>query len=159
MFSDRIWSQMQFTIKWSLVSLVFSKMPGSEWLHSRSFFFSHEDHDFLICFDARIYCRLDRRMCSSTSAAEMPTSGDLKSGDCLFFTTPPPGISTTGPPKNWPSPQWEWLRTLYDVLHDVHTIKIRNHHFDARNNLCPWQNTYKNAPETVLRIRKLNVLS
>ena len=21
---------------------------------------------------------------------EMPTSGDLKSGDCLFFTTPPP---------------------------------------------------------------------
>ena len=54
MFSDRIWSQMQFTIKWSLVSLVFSEMPGSEWLHVRSFFFGHEDHDFLICFDARI---------------------------------------------------------------------------------------------------------
>ena len=33
MFSDRIWSQMQFTIKWSLVSLVFS---GPEWLHVRS---------------------------------------------------------------------------------------------------------------------------
>ena len=97
MFSDRIWSQMQFTIKWSLVSLVFSKMPGSEWLHARSFFFGHEDHDFLICFDARIYCQLDCRMCSSTSAAEMPTSGDLKSGDCLFFTIPP-GISTTLPP-------------------------------------------------------------
>ena len=32
---------------------------------------------------------------------EMPTSGDLKSGDCLFFTTPPPpGISTTPPKKN-----------------------------------------------------------
>ena len=32
--------------------------------------------------------------------ADMPTSGDLKSGDCLFFTTPaPPGISMTPPPK------------------------------------------------------------
>ena len=30
-------------------------------------------------------------------SAEMPTSGDLKSGDCPFFTTPP-GISTTPPP-------------------------------------------------------------
>ena len=29
-------------------------MPGSEWLHVRSFFFGHEDHDFVICFDARI---------------------------------------------------------------------------------------------------------
>ena len=28
---------------------------------------------------------------------EMPTSGDLKSGDCLFFT-PPPGILTNPPP-------------------------------------------------------------
>ena len=90
----------------------------------------------------------------------MPTSGDLKSGDCLFFTIPP-GISTTPPPplKNWPSPSWEWLRTLYDVLHDVHTIKIRNHRFDARNNLCQWLNTCKNAPETVLRIKKIHVLS
>ena len=31
--------------------------------------------------------------------SEMPTSGDLKLGDCLFFTTPPPGISTTPPPE------------------------------------------------------------
>ena len=30
--------------------------------------------------------------------SEMPTSGDLKLGDCLFFTTPP-GISTTSPPE------------------------------------------------------------
>ena len=29
--------------------------------------------------------------------AEMPTSGDLKSGDCLFFYSPS-GISTTPPP-------------------------------------------------------------
>ena len=84
--------------------------------------------------------------------SEMPTSGDLKLGDCLFFTTPPP-------PKYWPSPQWEWLRTLYGILHDLHTIKIRNHRFDARNNLCQWLNTCKNAPETVLRIRKIQVLS
>ena len=28
----------------------------------------------------------------------MPTSGDLKPGDCLFFTTPPP------PRKNDPAP-------------------------------------------------------
>ena len=54
MFSDRIWSQMQFTIKWSLVSLVFSEIPGPEWLHVRSFFFGHGDHDFLVCFDTRI---------------------------------------------------------------------------------------------------------
>ena len=33
---------------------------------------------------------------------EMPTSGDLKSGDC-FFLTPPPGISMT-PPKIDPAP-------------------------------------------------------
>ena len=54
MFSDRIWSQMQFTIKWSLVSLVFSEMPGPEWLHVRSLFFGHGDHNFLVCFDPRI---------------------------------------------------------------------------------------------------------
>ena len=85
---------------------------------------------------------------SADPMTEMPTSGDLKSGDCLFLVTP--GISTT-PPKNWPSPQWEWLRTLYDVLHDVHTIKIRMLEIIFVND--------KNAPETVLRIRKLQVLS
>ena len=78
----------------------------------------------------------------------MPTSGDLKSGDCLFFLYPPP-------PKNWPTPQWEWLRSLYEV----HTIKIRNHRFDTRINLCPWLNTCKNAPETVLRITNIQVLA
>ena len=29
--------------------------------------------------------------------SEMPTSGDLKSGDCLFFTTPPPEKLTQPP--------------------------------------------------------------
>ena len=75
------------------------------------------------------------------AAPEMPTSEDLKSGDCLFLHYPPPPQKK----KNWPSPQWEWLRTLYGVLHDVRTIKIRNHRFDARNNLCQWLNTCKNA--------------
>ena len=35
----------------------------------------------------------------------------------------------------FPNPQWEWLRTLCKVLHRVHSIKIRNPGFDARNNL------------------------
>ena len=76
---------------------------------------------------------------------EMPTSGDLKSGDCHFFT-PPRNFN-----KNWPSPQWEWLRTLYDVLHDVHIIKIWMLEIIFVND--------KNAPETVLQIRKIQVLS
>ena len=72
---------------------------------------------------------------------EMPTSGDLKSGDFLL------------PSRNFndPSPQWEWLKTLYDVLHDVHTIKIRMLEIIFVND--------KIAPETVLRIRKIQVLS
>ena len=52
---------------------------------------------------------------SSVPQAETPTSRDLKSGDSLFFTNPPPGISTDPPPPsmtNWPSPQWEWLKTI-----------------------------------------------
>ena len=51
------------------------------------------------------------------------------------------------------------LWTLYEVLHEVHTIKIRDHPFDARNNLCQRLNTRKNASEAVLRIRKIQVLS
>ena len=30
--------------------------------------------------------------------AEMPTTGDLKPGECLFFTTPPPPEKLTQPP-------------------------------------------------------------
>ena len=52
--------------------------------------------------------------------SEMPTSRDLKSGDSLFFTSPLP----------------QKCRTLYQVLHEVDTIQIRDHRFDARNNLC-----------------------
>ena len=71
-------------------------------------------------------------------SAEMPTSGDLKS-ETVFFSLPPPphlGISTTPHPRKIdPAPNGNDLGH-YDVLHDVHTIKIRNHRFDARNNLC-----------------------
>ena len=61
---------------------------------------------------------------------------------------PPPGFQCPQPPTDWPSPQWEWLRTLFEVLHELHTIKICNHRFDARNDLCQWINMCKNAPET-----------
>ena len=65
------------------------------------------------------------------NVTEMPTSGDLKSGDCLFFHYPPP------PRKIDPAPNGnDSLHYMTSFLHDVHTIKIRNHHFDARNNLC-----------------------
>ena len=46
-----------------------------------------------------------------------------------FKLTPPP------PPPRTPSPQWEWLRAICEALHEVHTMVIRNHRFDARNNI------------------------
>ena len=54
----------------------------------------------------------------------MPTSGDLKSGDSLFFTTPPQKFNKPPPPPH-PRQRWELIRTLHEVLHKVHTIKIR----------------------------------
>ena len=54
----------------------------------------------------------------------MPTTGDLKSGDSLYFTTPP-GNSINHRPPPHPRQRWELIRTLYEVLHKVHTIKIR----------------------------------
>ena len=77
----------------------------------------------------------------------MPTSGDLKSGDCLFFTTPPPRISTTLPPTPQKiDPAGNDLGHYNDVLHDVHTIKIQNHRFDARNNLCQMTKYVQKCP-------------
>ena len=85
---------------------------------------------------------------------KMPTSGDLKSGDFLFFTTPHPRMSTHPPspfPNQLPQPDWEWLRTLYEVLHELHTIKIHNHCFNAKKSLLKTRlNMCKNAPENVL---------
>ena len=63
----------------------------------------------------------------------MPTSGDLKSGDC------PPTPQKIDPAGND-------LRHYNDVLHDVHTIKIQNHRFDARNNLCQMTKYVQKCP-------------
>ena len=63
----------------------------------------------------------------------MPTSGDLKSGDSLFCTTtPPPKCQQPHcplPPAHKLT-QPPWLRTLCEVLHEVHAIKICLHHYN-----------------------------
>ena len=84
----------------------------------------------------------------SSILTEMPASGELKSGDPLFFTTLPT-------PDKYGN---DWGH-YNEVFHDIQTIEIRDHRFDARNNLCQWLNRCKNVPETVLRIRKIQVLS
>ena len=80
-----------------------------------------------------------------TYMAEMPTSEDLKSGDCLFFTTrlPPREFQwTPTPPKNWLSPQPP-VGMTYDIIWRL-----------------TWCTCYQNnAPETVPWIRKIQVLS
>ena len=75
------------------------------------------------------------------SIAEMPTSGDLKSGYSLLFTPPPHhrrNFNISPPPQQIdPAPNGNDLGHYnYEVLHEVYTIKSHNHHFDARNNLC-----------------------
>ena len=75
---------------------------------------------------------------------EMPTSGDLNRETVFFLPPPPP------PPRKLTQPPMG-MGTLYDVLHDVHTIKSRMLEMIFVND--------KNAPETVLRIRKIQVLS
>ena len=92
--------------------------------------------------------------------AEMPTSGDVKSGDYLFFTTPPPGFQWRPLKDKLTQPQWEWLKTLYEVLHEIHTIKLRDHRFDAKIIIVSDQILVKmpQKPLTVLRIRKIQIL-
>ena len=74
------------------------------------------------------------------SIAEMPTSGDLKSGYSLLFTPPPHhrrNFNIPPPQQIDPAPNGNDLGHYnYEVLHEVYTIKSHNHHFDARNNLC-----------------------
>ena len=87
------------------------------------------------------------------SISEMPTSGDLKSGDSLFFTTLPPRKFNEPP---LPNPN----KYGNDIGHYMKSyLKICDHRFDARNNLFQWLNRCKKALETVLRIRKFQVLS
>ena len=67
----------------------------------------------------------------------MPTSHlEIKNlEDFLFFTTPYPRLSTRNPssPNKLTQPKWEWLRILYEVLHELHTIKIHNHRFNDKS--------------------------
>ena len=57
----------------------------------------------------------------------MPTSGDLKSGDSLLHYPQPLECQWTPPPPQI-NPAPKWVRTLYEVLHEVHTIKFHFHH-------------------------------
>ena len=58
----------------------------------------------------------------------MPTSGDLKSVDSLL--TPHTPKFQSPPPPN--KPQWEWLRAMYEVFHELHTIQIHDHQLNAK---------------------------
>ena len=57
---------------------------------------------------------------------------NLWRSNSLFFTTPGNSMN----PTPLPTPDKYGNGTLYEVLHEVHTIKIHDHRFDARNNLC-----------------------
>ena len=62
------------------------------------------------------------------SDTEMPTTGDLKPGDSLFGTTPP--IVTDplpSPPDELTNPP-NYDIGIYEVLREVHAIKILFHH-------------------------------
>ena len=64
--------------------------------------------------------------------AYLPTSGDLKSGDSLFCTTPPTPTPECQQHRHPPTPRLpvptNCLRTLYEVLHEVYGIKMGFHH-------------------------------
>ena len=68
-----------------------------------------------------------------------------KPGDSISCTSsPPPPMSTNRhtphhkstqqAPKLWQS--WEWFRTLYEVLHEVHTIDVCIHHYKITKIVC-----------------------
>ena len=74
--------------------------------------------------------------------AEMPTSGDLKSGDSLFFTTcPPPRKFNELPPPRPPfhnpdkcgNDLGHYIKSYMKYILSKFTINVS---FDARNNLC-----------------------
>ena len=90
--------------------------------------------------------------------AEMPTSWDLKSGDSLFFTTPTLQISTDPPRNKLTQPPMGMAQDFIWSLTWTAYYQNSRSSFWCRNNLCQWLNTCKNAPETVLRIRKIHVL-
>ena len=139
------------------------------------------------------------------TVTEMPTSGDLKSWDSLFFTIPrnfnrlhPPWQIDPAPNGNdlghYKKSYMKYIisrrqdatvsfschfslslpNLAFLVWGDLHArsrfarstipeeiwgLLVVFHRSNATNNLCQWLNTYKNAPETILRIRKIQVLS
>ena len=69
-----------------------------------------------------------RRVILGSTESEMPTSGDLNLGTLSFPLPPPPRKF------NEPQPRQMWeCGTLFEVLNEVHTTKIR----DRRFNLTP----------------------
>ena len=61
---------------------------------------------------------------------EMPTSGDLKSELSTLHAPPPPPrpLKCQCPYfRTQINPVPEWLKTLHEVLHDKHFIKICSH--------------------------------
>ena len=67
-----------------------------------------------------------------------------------LFTTPHPPNFSRPPPlsTNWSRPRSEWVRTLYEVLHDVTYYQNSRSSFWCQNNLCqcisaycPWNRT------------------
>ena len=84
----------------------------------------------------------------------MPTSGDLKSGDCLFSTTPhPPNFNGPPPPQQTdPVPNGNGYGHYLKSYMTLHTIKIHVHRFDAK---IIFFSAY--CPETLLRIKKIQI--
>ena len=178
MFSDRIWSQMQFTIKWSLVSLVFSEMPGPEWLHVRSLFFGHGDHDFLVCFDTRIVgliAEVQQCICSDwkmleTQSANLQAKSGLEGILSKHFFCSEEGFQvqnalslfTVNDPTN--SPPWiltcHCAQPLRTHMRRIWNPPIRNIHAyvfatlqDIRTSFCTlirWQTIHSSGLDDVL---------
>ena len=90
----------------------------------------------------------------------MPTSGDLKSGDCRFFTTPPE-IQRLPPRKIDPAPNGNDLGHYMKIymMYILSKFEIIFLMLEIIVFMTKILNTCKNAPETVLQIRKIQVLS
>lgn len=99
------------------------------------------------------YCNLGHFIWLNPSPSEVPTSGDLKSGDCLFCSTT--NIKHRSPHNRkstqWPQIMtWVWLRTLSEVSHKLQTVKINKIVLAASD-----ENTmFKNATESILWLKK-----
>ena len=83
-----------------------------------------------------------------------------KIGRLSFFHHPPAPQNFNNPParKIDLAPNGNDLDIIWCLTWCTY-YQNSNHRFDARNNLCQWLNKCKNAPETVLRIKKIHVFS